>query len=796
MYMNSPAIEEKLKKADCHLDELLDEDEIIQEMKNQNSKLLNLYFIFKIISFDKKNVKQLLDYIISEPQSDDHKRGHKYPFIASEILNCDVSKINEFFTATDSELSAKERKCSSISNNDSDMVLSQEDHLHGFSNFAQEDKLKSKNEQVDFVEENAQDKDFTKAETEQLKEQTKDSPAISDEDMNANKDQNDVVVISSPEQTQLHNKSISDLINVENLEDNSRVHQELTDKQKNKIELLDYLFSFLETDEELNYVLVGYFSKFLNLLLNRFPHKIIAYIYNERPDILDRIIRHSNKKSISEIVPKVLLVESYINNDKERPMTSISIEKSNNSNAFANLNSPLNLNAESVLATRKIVLINLFKRLSVLDEDIEKTSNVANILIEVIENKSILEIILGEKAILEHLTSLLSIDLNEKVDESNFEINYNYNEVLNVFINILRYALVENLKFPTYKNEGTEDIVNSENGNAIIENTHLGECVLGSLEKILKNFLFPKDKNEENLEEDPKTGNYQIEGTFGNLYKPLSSKRVKLVELVYYLLNYFKNVQSVLDRILISSQFLKYLVEYFFKYEWNNLYQLNFENFLKSYLNNINNHPDITKHLFDELKLLNLLMEHGVPCNQNSNDSTGFTFNSSRKINHGYFSILIEICSKISQIESLNPIFKNNHSTPEWETFVKEKVIFWRKMFERKLCLPEAPHSTSIDDFTHMTGHNEETHKDDVKNEDNNEVEGDGQKYEDINPFQRDEYFYNMGNENEDWFNSKKTDENFTSDMLEDINSFEFVEDRNYVKRKFSQEETLLKEKE
>jgi len=42
MYMNSPAIEEKLKKADCHLDELLDEDEIIQEMKNQNSKLLNL----------------------------------------------------------------------------------------------------------------------------------------------------------------------------------------------------------------------------------------------------------------------------------------------------------------------------------------------------------------------------------------------------------------------------------------------------------------------------------------------------------------------------------------------------------------------------------------------------------------------------------------------------------------------------------------------------------------------------------------------------------------------------------
>jgi hypothetical protein len=40
MYMSSQAIEEKLKKPDCSVDELLDEDELIQEMKNQNSKLL------------------------------------------------------------------------------------------------------------------------------------------------------------------------------------------------------------------------------------------------------------------------------------------------------------------------------------------------------------------------------------------------------------------------------------------------------------------------------------------------------------------------------------------------------------------------------------------------------------------------------------------------------------------------------------------------------------------------------------------------------------------------------------
>jgi hypothetical protein len=42
MYMTSQAIEEKLKKTDCSLNDLLDEEEIIQEMKSGNAKLLNL----------------------------------------------------------------------------------------------------------------------------------------------------------------------------------------------------------------------------------------------------------------------------------------------------------------------------------------------------------------------------------------------------------------------------------------------------------------------------------------------------------------------------------------------------------------------------------------------------------------------------------------------------------------------------------------------------------------------------------------------------------------------------------
>lgn len=60
------------------------------------------------------------------------------------------------------------------------------------------------------------------------------------------------------------------MTNVENSE-NLNGLQENSDK----IELLEYLLSFLETDNDLNHVLAGYFSKFLLLLLNK--HQKIVF---------------------------------------------------------------------------------------------------------------------------------------------------------------------------------------------------------------------------------------------------------------------------------------------------------------------------------------------------------------------------------------------------------------------------------------------------------------------------------------------------------------------------------------
>lgn len=48
--------------------------------------------------FDHDKVKELVDFIISMPPEDcSHDRGHKYPFMASEIFNSELSKINDIF---------------------------------------------------------------------------------------------------------------------------------------------------------------------------------------------------------------------------------------------------------------------------------------------------------------------------------------------------------------------------------------------------------------------------------------------------------------------------------------------------------------------------------------------------------------------------------------------------------------------------------------------------------------------------------------------------------------------------
>ena len=85
----SESIENLLKQEDCKLEDLLDDGDLLQECKNSNKNLIKY--------LDREKIKQLIDFITVMPETDEHNRGHKYPFIANEVFNCDMAKVTDRF---------------------------------------------------------------------------------------------------------------------------------------------------------------------------------------------------------------------------------------------------------------------------------------------------------------------------------------------------------------------------------------------------------------------------------------------------------------------------------------------------------------------------------------------------------------------------------------------------------------------------------------------------------------------------------------------------------------------------
>ncbi|KAF3559782.1 hypothetical protein F2Q69_00016840 [Brassica cretica] len=85
----SSPVDSILDKENYTLEELLDEEEIIQECKALNSRLIHFLR-------DKAQVEQLLRYVVEEPLEEDDadsKRAFKYPFVSCEIFTCEIEVI-------------------------------------------------------------------------------------------------------------------------------------------------------------------------------------------------------------------------------------------------------------------------------------------------------------------------------------------------------------------------------------------------------------------------------------------------------------------------------------------------------------------------------------------------------------------------------------------------------------------------------------------------------------------------------------------------------------------------------
>ena len=79
---------DKMEKGELTLENILEEDEIVQDLKtNPNSKFIGM--------LTNKAIRQLIDYATKIPKSDDKNVGYKYPFNATEILCCENKSVIE-----------------------------------------------------------------------------------------------------------------------------------------------------------------------------------------------------------------------------------------------------------------------------------------------------------------------------------------------------------------------------------------------------------------------------------------------------------------------------------------------------------------------------------------------------------------------------------------------------------------------------------------------------------------------------------------------------------------------------
>ena len=81
---------DKMKRGELTLENILDEDEIIQDLKNNKNSQFSSFF-------SNENIRKLIDYATKMPQSNEKNIGYKYPFNATELLCCDNIGIMERF---------------------------------------------------------------------------------------------------------------------------------------------------------------------------------------------------------------------------------------------------------------------------------------------------------------------------------------------------------------------------------------------------------------------------------------------------------------------------------------------------------------------------------------------------------------------------------------------------------------------------------------------------------------------------------------------------------------------------
>ena len=405
-------------------------------------------------------------------------------------------------------------------------------------------------------------------------------------------------------------------------------------------EYLDLLLNFvMEDKDEFNYVLSGYFANVIITLLTKYPSQILKYLYTVRKDALRKIVFHSHQKAFSILSLKLLNLENYILVDRkiENSFKEISTESIDFRNGLI---------AEII---KSISLEGIKDDKNEIKDDIDLEAKFSLIFEMINENNKIVKYLVFNNDVYSHIFNILDTDLynNDNNSENNEGIFDNKYTIYALFI-ILTTRLLKTAcsnYLISYPNEFDLNSIKKAK-----KELTFSENMIITFGKILKNNFLPKKPT------------LILEKCSTISYEGLGMLNIKIILLVKEMMNFMKQLPKQFDSILIRNNFCQRSIDYFFKYQWNNIYHIQFVEFFNMYLSEEEKHKELTEFLFENIKFHEILINY---LNQDNIDEKDiekivpkqrlkFTFKSGKTINSGVYAHVIDIIYKIQAISGLD----------------------------------------------------------------------------------------------------------------------------------------------
>ena len=359
---------------------------------------------------------------------------------------------------------------------------------------------------------------------------------------------------------------------------------------------------------------------------------IIKYLYVENKEFIRKLIYHSYRQSISEILNKIVQYDSTEDD----------------------------YNVEDMSLIRMDILEGLFDKIDI-NMDNEKLDSISTLVKSLATDERLLSDMLNNRKIVDCLIERPFKNINLISDSSHneeFIINKRRNFIILIDIIICWLNSINSfdIDLPSTDDEDEENDKHENNDN--FNHTVLSYELFKVLSNLIKVNFNKSEKNDAN--------EGKILQCFDDkLLMPLGLFRIKIVELLGNLFTYFKNIPQLYDKLLINCEFFENAFKYLFEYELNNMYQESLLFLFKKFLNYSNDHPILAEFLFEKLHLIDLIISKlkDTELSEKPEENTTkdrFLYKSGNTTSRGYIAFLISLSYKINTIIGGDPLRINN----------------------------------------------------------------------------------------------------------------------------------------